>query len=414
MPDTETTHVVIGGGQAGAWIARTLRAEGFSGRLVLIGEEAHWPYERPPLSKAFLQGTGSIEAVTLLDATQAEAARVECWRGQRVTAVDRATRTVTCAGGLTLVYDTLFLATGGRVRRIPGIEHASSDRVHTLRTLDDAGRLRAALGSTGSLLVLGGGWIGLEAAAAARGLGVEVTVVEAAPRLCARTMPLVVSDWLRTMHEAQGVRVLTGVGVSALAESTSGVSATLSNGETLHGGHALVGIGIEPEVALAAAMGLALDDGVVVDAQGRTSDPHVFAAGDVARHPNAFAGASLRLESWANAQNQAIVAAKVALGGPEIYDEIPWFWSDQYGVNVQMLGLPGLGTRLVPRGTPGMGAGCWLMFDDTGAAVGAVAVNAARDLRILRKMLEEGRAPVPEDWPNLSIPVQRLPCRPTR
>lgn len=412
MPEREATCVVVGGGQAAAWIARTLRAEGFAGRLVLIGEEPHWPYERPALSKEFLRGTGSVEAITLLNPTLAEEARIECWLGQRVTSVDREARAVTTADGRSVAYDTLFLATGGRARRLPGLDSLPAERVHTLRTLTESERLRSALAGAKHLLVLGGGWIGLEVAATARGLGVAVTVVELAPRLCARTMPPVVSDWLHSLHEANGVRMVTGVGVAGIAATAGGVAVTLADSGRLEADHLLLGIGIEPEVGLAAAMGLALDDGIVVDAQGRTSDPRIFAAGDVARHPNAFAGTSLRLESWANAQNQAIAAARAALGGAGVYADIPWFWSDQYGVNVQMLGLPGLGTRAVARGTPEAGSGCWLMLDDTGIAVGAVAVNAARDLRFLRKMLEDGRTPLPDAWTDSATPVQRLPSRP--
>ncbi|BAI74205.1 ferredoxin--NAD+ reductase (plasmid) [Azospirillum sp. B510] len=412
MPERETTYVVVGGGQAAAWIARTLRAEGFAGRLVLIGEERHWPYERPALSKDFLQGTGSVEAITLLTPALAEEARIECWLGQRVVSVDREARIVTTADGRTVSYDTLFLATGGRARRLPGQDSLPADRVHTLRTLAESERLRGALAGAKRLLVLGGGWIGLEVAATARALGVGATVVEVAPRLCARTMPPVVSDWLHALHESHGVRVVSGVGVSGVAAMSDGVAVTLADGERLEADHLLLGIGIEPEVGLAAAMGLALDDGIVVDAQGRTSDPRVFAAGDVARHPNAFAGTSLRLESWANAQNQAIVAARAALGGAGVYADIPWFWSDQYGVNVQMLGLPGMGTRAVARGTPEAGSGCWLMLDESGIVTGAVAVNAARDLRVLRKLLEDGRAPLPDAWADTATPVQRLPSRP--
>lgn len=412
MPESETTCVVVGGGQAAAWIARTLRTEGFAGRLVLIGEEPHWPYERPALSKAFLQGTGSVEAITLLNATLAAEARIECWLGQPVTSVDREARVVTTADGRSVAYDTLFLATGGRARRLPGLDSVPAERVHTLRTLTDSERLRGALAGAKRLLVLGGGWIGLEVTATARGFGVEVTVVEVAPRLCARTMPPVVSDWLHTLHESHGVRMVTGVGVAGIAATAGGVAVTLADGGRLEADQLLLGIGIEPEVGLAAAMGLALDDGIVVDAQGRTSDPRIFAAGDVARHPNAFAGASLRLESWANAQNQAIVAARAALGGTGVYADIPWFWSDQYGMNMQMLGVPGLGTRAVARGRPEAGNGCWLMLDDTGVAVGAVAVNATRDLRVLRKLLENGRAPLPDAWADTATPVQRLPSRP--
>jgi 3-phenylpropionate/trans-cinnamate dioxygenase ferredoxin reductase subunit len=412
MSASSETFVVIGGGQAGAWIARTLRTEGFDGRVVLIGEEAHWPYERPPLSKAFLQGAADAESMTLLGAAQAEAARIECWRGVRVVAIDRTERRVRCRDGREIGYDKLFLATGGRVRTLPGLEGFHSDRIHTLRTQEDALRLRAALMRGRSLLVLGGGWIGLEVAATARGMGCAVTVLEAAPRLCARTMPEIVSDFLLRLHQSQGVTVRTGISVTDLSEQESGVVAPVDTRELLRADHALIGIGIVPDTALAVGCGLAVSNGIVVDAQGRTVDPDIFAAGDVACHQSDFAGAALRLESWANAQNQAIVAAKAALGRADRYDEIPWFWSDQYTVNLQMLGLPDRGCEIVTRGAPEAGSGCWLMLREDGTAAGAVAVNAARELRTLRKMFADGRLPVLSAWADTAVSLQRLPTAP--
>lgn len=403
--------VIVGGGQAGAWIARTLRKEGFAGRIVLVGEEAHYPYERPPLSKAFLQGTAGPETMTLLDAAQAAALDVECRLGQRVVAIDRANRRVTCADGTTLAYATLFLATGGLVRTLPWLEGTVSDRIHTVRTRGDADRLRAALDEGGDLLVLGGGWIGLEVAATARAMGVAVTVVEAGPRLCARTMPDTVSMFLRGLHEGQGVTVRTGVAVTGLVAEASAVVATFADGSCLRAGHAVIGIGIRPDTMLAGGCGLQVADGVVVDAQGRTSDPHIFAAGDVAQHPNDFAGVPLRLESWANAQNGAIAAAKAALGQDGRYAEIPWFWSDQYAVNLQVIGLPGSGVRSVARGRPAEGAGCWLMLHWDGTVAGAVAVNAPRELRVVRKLLEAGSHPSPEAWADPAVPLARMPVR---
>jgi 3-phenylpropionate/trans-cinnamate dioxygenase ferredoxin reductase subunit len=412
MYASSETFVVIGGGQAGAWIARTLRAEGFDGRVVLIGEEPHWPYERPPLSKAFLQGVADAESVTLLGAAQAEAARIECWRGTRVVSIDRAERHVACVDGREIGYDKLFLATGGRVRTLPGLEGLRSARIHTLRTQADALRLRAALTAGSSLLVLGGGWIGLEVAATARGMGCAVTMLEAAPRLCARTMPGVVSDYLLRLHQSQGVTVLTGIGVTGLSEEESGVAATVDTGELLRADHALIGIGIVPNTSLAVACGLPVANGIVADVQSRTSDPDIFAAGDVASHPSGFAGVALRLESWANAQSQAIVAAKAALGRADRYDDIPWFWSDQYTANLQMLGLPDRGSEIVARGAPEKGSGCWLMLREDGTAAGAVAVNAPRELRTLRKMFADGRLPVLSAWADTTIPLQRLPTAP--
>jgi 3-phenylpropionate/trans-cinnamate dioxygenase ferredoxin reductase subunit len=211
-------------------------------------------------------------------------------------------------------------------------------------------------------------------------------------------MPTVVSDYLQQVHTVAGVSVRTGVAVAELTETNSGVLATLVNGERIEADQALIGTGILPNTALAEACGLPVDDGIVVDAQGRTADPDIFAAGDVVRAPSAFAGESLRMESWANAQNQAIVVARAALGRPDQYHDIPWFWSDQYDVNLQILGLPHRGVTVVTRGAPASGRGCWMMLQADGTFCGAVAVNAARELRGLRKLLAEGGMPDPIAW----------------
>jgi 3-phenylpropionate/trans-cinnamate dioxygenase ferredoxin reductase subunit len=386
--------VIIGAGQAGAWVARTLRAEGFAGRVVLIGAEPHDPYERPPLSKAVLKGDAKIDSTTLLSKAQADAASIECRLGVEVVDIDRAGRNIRCADGGTLAYDKLFLTTGSRVRQWPGI--AASPRIHTLRGHDDAARLRQAL--RGHLLVLGGGWIGLEVAATARALGVAVTLVEAAPRLCARSLPPVASAFLAQLHRTNGVDVKLGQSVNILATHGDFVTAELADGSSIRADNALVAIGILPNVELAQACGLAVEDGILVDASGRTSDPDIFAAGDVTRHMNVFAGGLVRLESWANAQNQAITAARAALGIEARYDEIPWFWSDQYGVNLQILGMPAAAARCYARGAPADGKGSWLGLHEDGRPAGAIAVNAPRDLRALRPLFENNSAPDIPAW----------------
>ncbi len=388
------TFVIIGAGQSGAWVARTLRAEGFSGRVVLIGAETYDPYERPPLSKAVLKGAAAAASTTLLTPDDAKAAAIECWLGVTVAAIDRAGRNVRTAEGRFLAYDKLFLTTGSRVRHLPGV--ASGPRIHTLRGLDDAARLRPAL--AGHLLVLGGGWIGLEVAATARGLGAAVTLVEAAPRLCARSLPPVASTFLARLHEGNGVTLHLGQAVKTLAAHDGGVAAELADGGVIHADNALVAIGISPNVELAQRCGLAVEDGILVDTAGRTSDPDIFAAGDVTRHFNPFAGGLVRLESWANAQNQAIAAARAALGQAASHDEIPWFWSDQYDVNLQILGLPAAATRCHARGAAAQGMGSWLALHDDGRPAGAIAVNAPRDLRKLRPLFAAHAAPDIAAW----------------
>lgn len=393
MAESENCFVIIGAGQAGAWVARTLRQEGFKGRIVLIGAENLPPYERPPLSKAFLDGTADATTMTLLSPALADELSIDLWAGVNATAINRSAREVMCADGERLRYDRLFLTTGARPRLWPGLSltNTTSSRLHALRTQQDALRLRAALSQGQHLLIIGGGWIGLEVAATSRSMSCEVTILEAAPRLCQRSMPEIVGDYLETLHKSQGVALKTGVGIKAIEEGLDHVAVTLATGERIQADHALICIGILPNAELAQACGVEVDNGVIVDAQGRTSDPAIFAAGDVSNHPNAFVRRNIRLESWANAQNQAIIAAKAALGEAPPYDEIPWLWSDQYGINLQIIGFPQEGTKAQTNGTPTCGQGSWLFLRDDESLAGAVCLNAPRDIRLLKKRMQSER-----------------------
>ncbi len=350
--------VIVGAGQAGGWFAATLKESGFAGDVLLIGDETHPPYERPPLSKDILLGEKPPESAHLWP----QGHPAEHRSGLRAVAIDRAARRLQLSDGSTLSYDKLVLATGGRVRRLDGLPHA-----HYLRTIDDAIALRAALERGGSVLVIGGGWIGLEVAAAARKRGCAVTVVEAAERLCARVLPAPISDYLADLHRRHGVEVrLAGSADEALGDTV------------------VVGIGIVPNVELAEAAGLRVENGIVVDAFGVTSDPDILAVGDVANL------GGLRLESWANAQNQAIAAAKSLAGAVTPYDEIPWFWSDQHGVNIQILGVPGREDEIVVRGDPAADKVSYLFLRD-GVVTGLVAVNTMREVRAARMLMQSGR-----------------------
>lgn len=402
------TFAIVGAGQAGAWVARTLRTEGFDGRILLIGDERHWPYERPPLSKAVLAGAAEVGDSTLLTEGDAAALAIEAWLGETVTELDRHARRLTCADGRHLEFDRLFLTTGGVPRRPPWAGAVPAACLHVLRTADDARRLRAALGPGARLLVVGGGWIGLETAATARSLGCEVTLVELAPRLCQRSVPAPVSAYLRQLHEAQGVALRLGTACTGATAAGAGVALELATGERLVGDALVVGIGIAPDTRLAAACGLAVDDGILVDRQGRTSDAAIFAAGDATRRPSRFAAGTIRLESWQNAQNQAIVAARAALGRADVHDEVPWIWSDQFGHNLQIAGLPDRASRVAVRGDPAAGAATWLGLDADGRVVGAVALNAPRDLRVVRRTLDQGGSIDAARWPDLSVPAERL------
>ncbi|MDD2177746.1 FAD-dependent oxidoreductase [Acidovorax sp. D2M1] len=401
------TIVIIGAGQAGGWAAHTLRTEGFTGRLVLIGNELHLPYERPPLSKAVLSGTALPETTRLMKPEAFDALGLEWRPGEQVHRIDRTAKQVLVANGETLSYDKLILCTGGRARQL-ALPGADQVHVHTLRTIEDAQALAPVLGPGRSVVVLGGGWIGLEVAATARQQGTEVIVVENQNRLCARTVPAEISEHLLALHQAQGTRVLLGTGVNGFARAADGRSEVwLADGSALRCDAIVLGVGLVPNDELAREAGLACDGGVLVDAQCRTSDPDILASGDVAVAPNPWAGRRMRLESWQNAQEQGIAAARSALGHAVDYQPLPWFWSDQYGMNLQIYGIPTATHRVVQRGEKASGS--FILFYLAGDVVqAAIGPNAARDLRFARRLIEQ-RKPVDDArLADPGIPMSRL------
>lgn len=402
---TAGTIVVVGAGQAGGWAAKTLRAEGYAGRIVLAGAEPHPPYERPPLSKAVLAGEAGPETTHLFKPEEFAALGLDFRRGVRATAIDPAARRIELSDGASVAYDKLILATGGTARRLP-VPGGDLPRVLYLRTIEDSLAIRAAVGAGRRLVVIGGGWIGLEVAATARKLGSSVTVAEGLDRLCARSVPPSISAFLTARHEREGVEIRLGTGVAAI-EDRGALAVKLADGTVLEADAVVAGIGLEPDVALARAAGLAVDNGVVVDEQGRTSDPDIFAAGDCANTPLPCLGRRVRLESWANAQNQAIVAAKAALGQDARYDELPWFWSDQYDVNLQILGLPARWGEPVVRGDRARGAFSEFYLDGE-RVVAVVAVNAPRDLRAAKKLVQTGKPVRAESLADPSVQLQKL------
>lgn len=388
----DATIVIVGAGQAGGWAAQTLRSEGFGGRIVLLGDEVHLPHERPPLSKAVLAGEAAPESTWLFKEAAFAALELDWRPGTRVARIDRAARRVELAAGEPIVYDKLILCSGGRARplAVPGADTA---QVHTLRTIDDALRLGLALDRARSLVVIGGGWIGLEVAATARKKGLDVVVLEAQRRLCERSVPAQVSEHLLELHRAHGTRVVLDAKVKAFGTDHEGRSTVgLDDGETLPADAIFVGVGLVPNDELAREAGLDCDGGVVVDTRCVTSDPDILAAGDVAVTPNRWAGRRLRLESWQNAQEQGMAAARSALGRGVDHQPLPWFWSDQYDMNLQICGMPSATDRVVMRGQPD--AGSFLLFYLDGDIVrAAIGVNAARELRFARRLIEQ-RKPV--------------------
>jgi 3-phenylpropionate/trans-cinnamate dioxygenase ferredoxin reductase subunit len=386
--------VIVGAGQAGGWAAKTLRDEGFGGRVTLVGIESHPPYERPPLSKGVLAGAATVESCYLFKPDAFAALDLDFRAGVRATRIDRAARAVHLEDGSSVAYDKLILATGGEARRLP-VPGGDAPRVHYLRTLDESLAIRTALGPGRRLAVVGGGWIGLEVAATARKSGAAVTVLEALDRVCARAMPPSVSEFLRSLHERNGVTVRTGCGVKAIEDRAEhGLRLALGDGSTLDADAVVVGIGLVPQTGLAREAGLEVGDGILVDERCRTADPDILVAGDCANMPLACLGRRVRLESWANAQNQAIAAARSALGQDVRYDELPWFWSDQYDANVQLLGLPERWPEPVVRGDP-HGASFSLFYLEGERIAAVVSINAPRELRAAKRLMQAGKAVQP-------------------
>ena len=399
------TIVIVGAGQAGGWAAKTLRAEGYKGAIVLVGAERHPSHERPPLSKAVLSGAAAPETTHLFEPEEHAALNLDFRASVRATRIDRAAKRVELAGGESIAYDKLILATGGTARRLP-VPGGDLPRVRYLRTIEDSLAIRETLGPGKKLVVIGGGWIGLEVAATARKLGTSVTVVEGLDRLCARTVPPAISAFLRARHERESVDIRLGAGVKAIEDGAT-LAVRLADGAALAADAVVAGIGLEPDVALAREAGLTVDNGIIVDEQGRTSDPDIFAAGDCANTPLPCLGRRVRLESWANAQNQAIVAAKAALGQDVRYDELPWFWSDQYDVNLQILGLPARWPEPVVRGDPASGSFSHFYLDGERIAA-IVSVNAPRDLRAAKKLVQTRKPVTAASLADPAVQLQRL------
>lgn len=389
--------LVVGAGQAAATAVSTLRDQGYAGRITMVGEEAHAPYERPPLSKAVLAAVETQEPrLAVFDDAFYATRDVELRQGTCVVALDPSSRRATLDDGAVLSYDRCLLATGGIARRLPHLPD-EAPQVHYLRTLDDARKLRGALRTARSMIIIGGGFLGLEIASTAHGLGLSVTVVESAPRVLGRAVPEEFSSWLQAHARATGVALHLGQAIDRIQLTDNGVTMTLADGTLLTAELLVVSIGMNPATALARNAGLAIhsgNGGIQVDARCRSSDPTIFAAGDCASQEREGHGA-LRLESWQNANEQARLAAHAMLDQDTTPAAYPWFWTDQFGLNVQMLGLPQAGLRYVMRGNhdPEATDPKFIMLGLEGSIPRhALAVNAGGDLRALRPALERGLA----------------------
>lgn len=381
----EDPIIIVGGGQAAASLAIQLRELGATSPVMIIGEEAAPPYQRPPLSKKYLSGEWSDDRLFLRTPEAWTASDIAVVTNSRAACIDPAAKTIE-VGGETLRYAKLALATGAVSRPLPPM-FAGRDKVFELRNLADVDRLRAAFAPGARMAVIGGGFIGLETAAVAAKTGLQVTVIERAPRILERAVGPATSDHFRALHESNGVRILESCAVEAVTEAGSRMALDLSNGEQLEVDLVLVGIGVLPATALAEAAGIAVDNGIATDSFGRTSAPGIWAAGDCASFP--FGEGRLRLESVQNAIDQAKAVAADMLGRGQPYRPYPWFWSDQYDTKLQIAGLFNDFDRVIKRAGRA-GVAHWYFRDGQFTAVEAINEPAA--FMTGRKLLEAGAA----------------------
>jgi len=410
--DAHQTYMIVGAGLAGAKAAETLRSEGFTGRVILIGDERDRPYERPPLSKGFLIGSAERDSVFVEEAAWYAEHDVELHLGQPVVGLDRAAHTVALGDGTVLQYDKLLLTTGSEPRRldIPGTDLAG---VHHLRRLAHSERLKHVLTSlgreNGHLVIAGAGWIGLEVAAAARGYGAEVTVVEPSPTPLHAVLGPELGAVFTDLHTEHGVRFHFGARLTGITGQDGMVLSVVTDDGTEHPAHdVLAAIGAAPRTALAEAAGLAMADrseggGIAVDAALRTSDPDIYAAGDVANAEHPLLGRRLRVEHWANALNGGPAAARSMLGQPVSYDRIPYFFTDQYDLGMEFSGhaAPGTYDQVVVRGDVGKRQfiAFWLR---QGRVLAGMNVNVWDVTEAIQNLIRDGR---PVDPDALSTPA---------
>lgn len=401
--------VVIGAGECGGRAALALRDLGYEGPVTLVGDEPHLPYERPPLSKdAMAGGAPEIRAIAS-DEILAEKS-IRHIHSVQASAIDRAAHTVRLSDGSVLPYDKLLLATGSTPRKLsmPGL----GGRCVYLRTFADALAIRAHLKAGNRIAVIGGGFIGLELAAAARKLGAAVTVIEAQPRILMRGVPAEIAKVVHEAHVAEGVDIACGEGIASIADDGRQVRIALAGGREIAADLAIIGIGAVPVTALAAEAGLAIDNGISVDAELRSTDPDIFAAGDCCSFPLAvYGGRRVRLEAWRNAQEQGALAARNMLGAAEAHAAVPWFWSDQYGLSLQIAGLSDEGRSTVRRD---LGEGAFILFHlaEDGRLVAASGIGpgnaVARDIRLAEMLIGKRARPAPEALGSQAVKLKSL------
>ena len=408
---TEVGMVVVGAGEAGARAASSLRERGFGGPITLIGDEPHAPYERPPLSKAVMTAATDAAAPTfVLDEAKLAAQAIDHVASVNVIGIDRDDRRVLLDDGRSLPYGKLLLATGAGPRRLS--THGATDgNVLYLRTFADALWLRARLRPRSRILIIGGGFIGLEIAASAVMRGCSVTVIEMAPRILIRGVPVEVAEKVAQAHRAAGVDLRTGVAIASIEADAEHTAVILADGTVLVCDAVVAGIGAVPRTQLAAASGLAVENGIKVDDRLHTDDPDIFAAGDCCSFPHPlYGGQRIRLEAWRNAQDQGAVAAANMLGADDVYDAVPWFWSDQYEDTLQVAGLTDHGTDLVERRLDG--GSIFFHLDTNGRLVAASGIGPngaiAKEIRLAEMLIAKRATPDPVALADRNVSLKGL------
>ena len=380
--------VIVGGGQAAASTAAKLRSLGYQGDITLLGEENVAPYQRPPLSKAYLLGDMPLERLTLRGEDFWDEHRITLRLGTRVETIDAAQKQVRF-GGEHLSYDDLVICTGAPPRRLPADMGGALEGVYTVRRLADVDRMQAEFRAGARLVVIGGGYIGLEAAAVARKLGLEVTLVEAAPRILGRVAAEATADAIRDLHQRNGVTIVEGTGITALRGETRVRSVELADGRSLAADFVIVGIGVIPAAELAEAAGLEIANGIAVNDLGQTSDPHIWAAGDCASI--VLHGVRSRIESVGNAIDMGELVAENILGAGKAYVPKPWFWSDQFDTKLQIAGLNTGYDETVTR----QGDGTSIWYFRAGDLIAVDALNDPRAYMVGKRLIEGGKAVTP-------------------
>ncbi len=399
--------IIIGAGHVAAGLAPELRRQGWQGKILVIGAEASLPYHRPPLSKAYLAGEKSLEEILIRPPEVYEQAQAEFRLETRVVAVNAGERTVRLDNGEVLAYDKLALAAGARVRKV-NLPGADLDGVCYLRDLADVERIRPRIEPGAAAVIVGGGYIGLETAAVLNRKGMNVTVLEMMERVLQRVTAPPVSEFYARAHAQEGVDIRCGTAVSEFLGNGKVERVRCADGSEFAADLVIIGVGILPETALAEAAGLQADDGVVVDEQARTSDPHIFAAGDCACHHSVIYDRRLRLESVQNAADQARVIAAAACGKPARYDAVPWFWSEQYDLRLQIAGLSQGYDEFVIRRAESAERSFAVFYLEQGRLIAVDAVNSPQEYMAARKLIPERRVIDKARLADAAVPAREL------